>query len=116
MVHRRVEQKLAPYRGRTFYVYHPGFGYFADAYGLKEAAIQVGGRSPTPQQLRALVEQAQKEGVKTIFIQPRFDAHHARSVAEAVGGRVVMLDGLKHDVPAEIEEITAKLEEAFREP
>ena len=39
---------LAPYRGHSFYVFHPGFGYFADAYGLRQEAVEAGGHSPTP--------------------------------------------------------------------
>ena len=71
--HQQVGRKLAPYRGRSFYVFHPGFAYFADAYGLKEEAIQVGGQTPTPKQLRALDRKARAEGVKTVFVQPEFD-------------------------------------------
>ena len=69
---RRVRPMLAPYRGRTFYVFHPGLAYFAEAYGLNEAAIEVAGQPPTPKQLRALIEKARAEGVKTVFVQPEF--------------------------------------------
>ena len=51
LLHQQVARRLAPYRGRSFYVFHPGFAYFADAYGLKEAAIQLGGQMPTAKQL-----------------------------------------------------------------
>ena len=38
---------LAPIRGKSFFVFHPAFGYFADAYGLKQVAVEVEGKKPT---------------------------------------------------------------------
>ncbi len=109
----RVRQRLAPYRGRAFYVFHPGFAYFADAYGLREAAIEAGGREPTPKQLRTLVEQAAADGVKTIFIQPQYAPESALAVAKSLGGRVVTINGLAKDVIADIDDIAAKIENSM---
>ena len=84
---------LAPYRGRSFYVFHPGFGYFADAYGLKEAAIR--GRRPlahAPSSFTPSIEKAKADGVTTVFIQPQYAG--AQAVADAIGGRVVTINGL----------------------
>jgi zinc transport system substrate-binding protein len=112
---KKVRRMLAPYRGRAFYVFHSGFGYFADAYGLREETIEVEGQSPTPKQLRALMHSAKAEGVKTIFVQPEFDRRAAEIVAEEIGGHAVPLDGLGRDVVANIEDIGAKIERALRE-
>ena len=112
-VHGRIERKLAPYRGRSFYVFHPGFGYFADAYGLHEVAIEAGGRSPAPKQLKSLIEKAQSERAKTIFVQPQFDPNSAKAIADAIGGEVVPIDGLKRDVLHNLEDIAAKIEKSF---
>ena len=113
-LHRRLLRMLAPYRGRSFYVFHPGFGYFADAYGLKQEAVEAGGRSPTPQQLRALIEKAQAEGVKTIFVQPQYAPQSAAVVAEAIGGQVVPINGLGKNVIADIEDMATKIETAMK--
>jgi zinc transport system substrate-binding protein len=114
-LHRRIQRMLAPYRGRSFYVFHPGFGYFADAYGLKQQAVEAGGHSPTPPQLRALIEQAQANGARTIFVQPQYDPQSAQVVAEAIGGRVVVINGLAKDVLADIDDIATKVAAAMRE-
>ncbi|MCX5876607.1 MAG: metal ABC transporter substrate-binding protein [Deltaproteobacteria bacterium] len=45
---KRLTVTLAPHRGKTFYVFHPAFGYFANAYGLKQKAVEISGKSPTP--------------------------------------------------------------------
>ncbi len=114
-VDRRIRRMLAPYRGRSFYVFHPGFGYFADAYGLKQEAVEAGGRSPAPKQLRALIEKARTDGAKVIFVQPQFAPQSAEAVAKALGGKVVPIDGLAKNVLADIEDIAMKIETALKE-
>ena len=49
----RLRRELAPCRGQTFYVFHPAFGYFADAYGLVQKSVETEGKPPTPRRLRA---------------------------------------------------------------
>ncbi len=115
-LHARVEKKLKPYRGRAFFVFHPGFGYFADAYGLKEESVEVAGRAPAAKQHRALIERARAEGVNTIFVQPEFDPESARVVAHAIDGQVVPINGLGRDVLADIDDIATKIEKSMREP
>jgi zinc transport system substrate-binding protein len=112
---RRIERMLAPCRGRSFYVFHPSFGYFADAYGLKEESIQLGGQSPSARQRRALTEKARSEGVKTIFVQPQFSPQSAQVIAGEIGGRVVPIDDLAKDVLGNLEEVAEKIEKAMGE-
>lgn len=112
---RQMQKTLSPYRGRSFYVFHPGFGYFADAYGLKEEVVEVGGQEPTSKQLHALSMKAKAEGVKTIFVQPQYDPATVRGIAESLGGQAVVIDGLGRDVIADIEDIAAKIRTAMKE-
>lgn len=114
-LHRQVERRLAPYRGRSFYVFHPGFAYFARTYGLKEEAIQLGGQMPTGKHLVALIERAKREGMTTVFVQPEFDPRNAQAVADAIGGKVVQINGLGENVIADIEDIATKIENAMRQ-
>lgn len=85
---------LAPVRGGTFYVFHPAFGYFGDAFGLRQVAIETGGDEPTPAQLQRIIEQAKEDGVRVIFVQPQFAQTAAERVAEAIGGAVVKVNPL----------------------
>ena len=94
----QLAEQLAFMNGQTFYVYHGAFAYFAEAYGLKQESIEIGGRRPEPKRLATLVEKAKKEGVKLIFVQPQFDQTSAKSLAEAIGGKVLPLDPLEEDV------------------
>ncbi|MEN6406852.1 MAG: zinc ABC transporter substrate-binding protein [Thermoguttaceae bacterium] len=115
-LHRRVTKRLSPYRGRTFYVFHPGFGYFADAYGLKQTAVEISGKSPSPQQLGELIAQARKDRVRVVFAQPQSPPQGAEVVAHAIDGQVVFLNGLAENVLADIEDIAEKIENAMKSP
>lgn len=95
----RIElaEYLAPLEGETFYVYHPSFGYFGDAFALEQVAIETGGDEPTPAQLRRIIDRAQTEGVNVIFVQPQFSQNAARRVAEAIDGAVISVNHLNPD-------------------
>ncbi|MFO7974374.1 MAG: zinc ABC transporter substrate-binding protein [Candidatus Hydrogenedentota bacterium] len=108
-----LREKLAPHEGRTFYIYHPALGYFAERYGLEQESVEVGGKKPTPRQLQHLIEQAKEDEVPIIFVQPQFDQRSAEAVAEAIGGEVNPLDPLRKDVFANLREIGSKLSEVF---
>lgn len=111
----RLAASLAPHRGKTFYVFHPAFGYFAHAYGLTQEAVETGGKSPSPKRLAELVRQAKADGVRVIFVQPQFDAKAAATVARGIGGAVVSIDPMAREVPANLTAIAAAIEQAFRQ-
>lgn len=108
-----VREQLKPLAGETFLVFHPAFGYLADAYGLRQAAVEVGGKKPTPKQLAALIGQAEEKGVKVVFVQPGFDRSAAEQIARRIGGRVENLDPLDPDLAGNIRSIAKTLAETL---
>jgi zinc transport system substrate-binding protein len=92
-----LARRLAPLKGRVFLVFHPAYGYFADAYGLKQEAVELEGKGPGPRRLAGLIDQAKAKGVKVIFVQPQFSPASAAALARAIGGVVVPLDPLSRD-------------------
>lgn len=84
-------------KGITFMVFHPSWGYFADAYGLKQIPIEVEGKDPKPAQMKALIEIAEEEAIKVIFVQPQFSTKRAEIIAKAIGGRIIRADPLAED-------------------
>jgi zinc transport system substrate-binding protein len=111
----KIRQALKPYAGRTFYVFHPAFGYFGDCYHLKQEAIEAEGKQPSPKQLRELIQKATAEHAKVIFVQPQFDRHSAQAVADAIGGRVVPINDMEKDILANLQEMAGKIGKAFEE-
>jgi zinc transport system substrate-binding protein len=113
--HARIQKALAPYKGQSFYVFHPAFGYFGDTYGLIQKAVEVEGKSPTPRQLANLIKRAKADGVHVVFVQPQFAGTSAQAVAEAIHGAVVPMDPLARDVLGSLEDMARKIERALAE-
>ncbi|MEW6521601.1 MAG: zinc ABC transporter substrate-binding protein [Thermodesulfobacteriota bacterium] len=112
-LHARLSEALAPLRGRSFFVFHPAFGYFARTYGLKQIAVETGGSSPSARHLAALIESARKNGVRVLFVQPQFSQKSAETVARAIDGAVVPLDPLARDYFTNMTAIAQALEKAL---
>jgi len=110
----RLAAALAPLRGKTFFVYHPAFGYFADAYGLVQAPVEIEGKEPGARQLAALIARAKSEGVRVIFVQPQFSARSAEAVARAIGGAVVPIDPLAEDYEANLLDMADKISKGMQ--
>jgi zinc transport system substrate-binding protein len=94
---RDIRAELAGLKQRRFMVFHPAWGYFAETYGLVQVPIEKAGKEPGPRRLAALIDQARREDVKTIFVQPQFPKKSAEQVARAIGGHVDVIDNLASD-------------------
>ncbi len=102
----------APSYARTFMVFHPSWGYFADAYGLRQIAIEMEGKEPGPGELRRLIEEAQRESIRVVFVQPQFSRRAAEVVARELGAEVAVLDPLSPAWFANMRQAAASLLEA----
>lgn len=112
-IDRETAEKLAPYKGRTFFVYHPAFGYFANAYGLKQRAIELNGREASPAQLAQITKEAKAGNISTIFIQEQFNPGSAKALARQIGGVAAPLDPLAADICENFIKIARSLESGF---
>jgi zinc transport system substrate-binding protein len=92
-----VAVTLAPVRGRDLVVYHPFYGYLADAYGLRQVTIEVGGFKPGSKYLTQVVERARTDGGKAVFVQEGASTASAETVAREIGARVVTLDPMSRN-------------------
>jgi zinc transport system substrate-binding protein len=110
----RLQQSFAQRRGMRFMVFHPAWGYFADAYGLIQVPIELEGKAPKPAHLQELVEIARRHGIRVIFVQPQFSRRSAELVAREIDARIVTADALPADWFANMNEVAAKFEAALR--
>lgn len=92
-----IRELLADLPSRTFMVYHPAWGYFADDYKLVQLPIEIEGKSPPARQLARTIDLAKEHGIKVIFVQPQFSSKAAETIADAIGGTVVQVDPLARD-------------------
>jgi zinc transport system substrate-binding protein len=112
-VDEKITRVLAPVRGKEIYVFHPAFGYFCDSYGLKQVAVEIEGKEPSPKQLSLLIARAKQEDVKVIFVQPEFSTKNAQVIARAIGGAVVPMDPLARDYLKNLDMMAERIKAAL---
>jgi zinc transport system substrate-binding protein len=111
-----LREALAPLKGQAFFVFHPAFGYFGDAYGLRQVAVEIEGKEPGARRLGDLIQEARRLGVRVVFVQPQFSRKSAEAVARAIGGAVVEMDPLARDYAANLRDMAEKIRKALQAP
>lgn len=109
-----LKKVFAGKTGLDFMVFHPAWGYFAHAYGVKQVPIEIEGKDPKPAQLKELIKHAKEEGVKVVFVQPQFSTRSAKVVAREIGGQVVFVDPLAEDWMTNLREVANKFQRALK--
>jgi zinc transport system substrate-binding protein len=112
-LHEELQETLAPVRGETLFVFHPAYGYFTEAYGLEQVAVETGGKAPRGAELAGFVRRAKEAGIRAVFVQPQFERRAAQTIAEAVGASVVTLDPLGADYLQNLRRIGEKVRRAL---
>jgi zinc transport system substrate-binding protein len=97
VLHSELAVLFSGLESRTILVFHPAWGYFTDAYGLKQMAIELSGKEPTAKRLRFIIDTAKSSGIKVIFVQAQFSRAVAGSIAREIDGVVVSIDPLAED-------------------
>lgn len=98
---------------KEFMVFHPAWGYFAQAYGLRQMAVEVEGREPRAADLKRLIEYAAREKIRAIFVQPQFSTTAAKLIADAIGAEVIAADPLAEDWAGNLKEVGDKFSAAL---
>jgi zinc transport system substrate-binding protein len=109
-----LKSLFAGSQGTRFMVFHPSWGYFAQAYGLVQVPIEIEGKDPKPAQLQELIHQAKEHGIKVIFVQPQFSAKSAEMVSREIGAQVVAADPLAGNWAENLREVGRKFKAALR--
>ena len=97
-----------------FMVFHPAWGYFAQAYGLEQVPIEIEGKEPKPAELQYLIQYARERGIKVIFAQPQFSWLSAQAIAKSIDGRIVFVDPLAADWATNLRRVASAFESALR--
>ncbi len=108
-----LSNMLKDKKGATFFVYHPSWGYFAKRYELNQMAIEVEGKEPKPKELADIINEAKEHKVLAIFVQPQFSKKSAKTIAKAIGGKVITIDQLSEDWENELRKSVSKMVMAF---
>ena len=82
---------------KQFMVYHPAWGYFAEAYGLQQLPVELEGKPPKGRQLKKLIALARYYHIRTVFVQPQFALRNAKIIAGTIGAELVTIDPLAYE-------------------
>ena len=97
-----------------FMVFHPSWGYFAQAYGLEQVPIEIEGKEPKPAELKYLIQYGKKIGIQVIFVQPQFSWQAAQTIAQATSAQIVVVDPLAPNWAENLRQVAVKLSTALR--
>ena len=97
-----IKELLTDIPTRSFIVFHPSLGYFANQYNLNQYSIEFEGKNPSPAQIKMLIDNAGKENIKTVFIQRGFDEKNAEVVAKEIGADVFEINPLSYEWDTEL--------------
>ncbi|MFS8813141.1 zinc ABC transporter substrate-binding protein, partial [Synechococcus sp. R55.7] len=100
-----IEQRLAPFAGRKFVVFHNFAPYFAERYNLKaEFLVEIPEASPSPEDVRRVMETVRASGLKTILVEPQLGSNNPFEVlARDLGIQVRVFDPIETAGPEGIE-------------
>jgi zinc transport system substrate-binding protein len=59
--------------------------------------IEIGGQEPSAAELAALIAEARGEDIRVIFAQPEFSTRSAETIAQEIGGKVLLISPLAPD-------------------
>ncbi len=59
--------------------------------------IEVGGQEPSASELAKLIQEVREEDIKVIFAQPEFSTKAAKTIAQEIGGQVLLITSLASD-------------------
>lgn len=108
-----IKETLSGLTNRSFIVFHPAFGYFADDYGLTMYSLEDEGKEATADDLADMVDFAKENGIKVIFYQSEIDSSQSEAFAEEIGGVTEELDPLSADYINNLETMAKTIAEAM---
>jgi zinc transport system substrate-binding protein len=108
-----IKKVLQGFEGKTIITFHPSLTYFARDYDLTQISLESGGKEPTPHHIKQVVDLANKEKIKVIYIQSEFDKEHARIFAEEIGGKIIQVSPLNPDWTNNLVEIATTMRDNF---
>lgn len=92
-----IKETLAKSEGKSFIIYHPSIGYFADDYGLNMIAIEAEGKEATARGMQKVIEEAKGKNINVVFYQAEIDSRQSKTIAEEINGKVEKVDPLAED-------------------
>ena len=91
-----LKARLAPLKDKAYFVFHDGYGYFEDHYGIRPQGIFSLSHEVQPgaRHVNQLRQQLQAAGPSCVFTEPQFTPRLVNSLTQGLPVRVGKLDPL----------------------
>lgn len=109
-----IRNQLAKIKNRYLLVSHPAWGYFANAYDLKQIPIEQDGSEIRAKELTRLIEFARAENIRTVYAQKQFNNASAEILAREINADVVELDPLAENYIENLRQVTHAIAQGAR--
>lgn len=106
---RKITASLEHVAEKTFFVYHPAFGYFADDYGLTMIAVEEEGKEATIDDLKRIISLAKELRAKVVFYQAEMDSGQSKTIADEIGAKTEVVAPLAADYIENLEKMAKAL-------
>lgn len=104
-----IQTRIADAGIKGFAIYHPSLNYYADDYNICYLALENMGKSPVPQTVERVIEEAKNMSIRTVFVQEGFPKRDLDTLAGAINGYLVPFDPMGYDVMKTMDNITDSL-------
>ena len=101
--------KLKNSHNTAFAIWHPSLSYFARDYGLHQIAVGQENKEMSARQMREVIDHATADSVHVLFFQKEYDIRQARTINDALGSRLVIIDPLDYQWEKQITLIADEL-------
>lgn len=90
---------------KSFLIYHPALGYFAEEYGLEQISLENEGKNPTPKSLAEIVEKVDDDNLTVLLYQQEYPEDVVKPVADILGVNLFQINPLSEDIITELDRV-----------
>ncbi len=91
-----IAEKMAPFAGQSFVVFHDFAPYFAESYGLEtEFLVDVPAVNPAPEDVKRVMDTVEASGLKTILTEPTAGDSAFDAIARDMGVEVGLFNPIE---------------------
>ena len=105
----RIRDRLKAVKSRYLIVSHPSLGYYTDAYGFKQIAIEQKGKEIQGKALVELIQFARREKIHTVLVQKQFRHASAEILARELDAMVIEFDPFAENYIENLDFLTAEI-------
>lgn len=111
---RNIKTNLENYKGKSFFIYHPAFSYFAKDYNLNMITIEENGKEGTGKRIKEIIDRAKEKNAKFIFYQEEFHGQQAKVIGNEIGAIPVKVAPLSPEYISNMNKIASKFKDALK--